>query len=113
LVAEKVLRKSQRLKPYTFAIRTSQRYAKNCKRVCLFQRYQVCGKNYERPTMYIKNRRNSSKIKAFGSCQNLCLIENLVLRNRLLLAAAKRYASLYNNSPDNKINMTIECKTLE
>jgi hypothetical protein len=22
-------------KPYTFAIRTSQRYAKNCKRVCL------------------------------------------------------------------------------
>jgi hypothetical protein len=27
--------KSQRQKPYTFAIRTSQRYAKNCKRVCL------------------------------------------------------------------------------
>src|SRR5690606_17046893 len=35
-------------------------------------------------TMYIKNRRDSSKIKAFGSYQSLCLTESLVLRNRLL-----------------------------
>jgi len=35
-------------------------------------------------TMYIKNRRNSSKIKAFGSYQTLCLTESLGLRNRLL-----------------------------
>lgn len=35
-------------------------------------------------TMYIKNRRNSSKFKAFGSYYTLCLTENLALRNRLL-----------------------------
>ena len=35
-------------------------------------------------TMYIKNRRDSSKIKAFGSYQTLFLIESFVLRNRLL-----------------------------
>jgi len=34
--------------------------------------------------MYIKNRRDSSNIKAFGSYQTLCLTESLVLRNRLL-----------------------------
>ena len=34
--------------------------------------------------MYIKNSRNSSKIKSFGSYQTLCLTEYLVLRNRLL-----------------------------
>ena len=34
--------------------------------------------------MYIKNRRNSNKIKAFSSYQTLCLTESLVLRNRLL-----------------------------
>jgi hypothetical protein len=35
-------------------------------------------------TMYIKNRRNSNKFKAFGSYQTLCLTESLVPRNRLL-----------------------------
>ena len=35
--------------------------------------------------MYIKNRRNNYKIKAFGSDQSLCLTESLELRNRLLL----------------------------
>ena len=35
-------------------------------------------------TMYIKNRRNSSKFKAFGSHQTLCITESFVLRNRLL-----------------------------
>jgi len=34
--------------------------------------------------MYIKNRRNSREIKAFGSHQTLCLTENFVFRNRLL-----------------------------
>jgi hypothetical protein len=34
--------------------------------------------------MYIKNRRNSNKIKGFGSYKTLCLSESLVLRNRLL-----------------------------
>jgi len=34
--------------------------------------------------MYIKNRRNSSKINGFDSHQTLCLIESLFLRNRLL-----------------------------
>ena len=42
-------------------------------------------KKYESPTMYIKNRRNSAKIKAFGSYQTLCITERSVLRNRLLL----------------------------
>jgi pyridoxine/pyridoxamine 5'-phosphate oxidase len=34
--------------------------------------------------MYIKNRRYSNKIKAFGSHQSSCLTESEVLRNRLL-----------------------------
>jgi len=34
--------------------------------------------------MYIKNRRNSSKFKGFGSYQTLCLTESFVLRSRLL-----------------------------
>ena len=34
--------------------------------------------------MYIKNRRNSTIIKGFGSYQTLYLTESLVLRNRLL-----------------------------
>lgn len=34
--------------------------------------------------MYIKNRRNSNKIKGFGSNQRLCLTESLVVRNRQL-----------------------------
>jgi hypothetical protein len=41
-------------------------------------------KNNERPTMYIKNRRNSSKFKGCGLYQTLCLTETSVLRNRLL-----------------------------
>tara|TARA_B110000902_G_C14073041_1_gene500060 strand:- start:560 stop:721 length:162 start_codon:yes stop_codon:yes gene_type:complete len=36
------------------------------------------------PTPYIKNRRNSAKLKASGLYQVLCLTESLVLRNRLL-----------------------------
>jgi hypothetical protein len=44
--------------------------------------------------MYIKNRRNSDKLKAFGSYQTLCLTESFVLRNRKLLLAAKRYRSV-------------------
>jgi hypothetical protein len=35
-------------------------------------------------TMYIKNRRDSNRFKAFGSYQSVCLTESLVLRNRLL-----------------------------
>ncbi len=34
--------------------------------------------------MYIKNRRNSSKFKAYDSYKSLCLTESFVLRNRLL-----------------------------
>ncbi|MFT6802982.1 MAG: hypothetical protein ACJA2N_002175, partial [Salibacteraceae bacterium] len=34
--------------------------------------------------MYIKNRRNNSKIQAFSLYQALCLTLSLVLRNRLL-----------------------------
>jgi len=32
--------------------------------------------------MYIKNKRNSCKFKAFGSYKALCLTENLVLKTR-------------------------------
>jgi len=39
---------------------------------------------YENTTMYIKNRRNCSKIRTFNSFQTLCLTESFVLRNRLL-----------------------------
>ena len=35
-------------------------------------------------TMYIKNRRNSTKFKACGSYQTLCSTESLVLLNHLL-----------------------------
>ncbi len=38
---------------------------------------------HERTTMYIKNRRNSSKIKVFSSYQTLLLTESLVLRDCL------------------------------
>ena len=41
-------------------------------------------KKSQQVTMYIKNRRNSSKMKAYGSYQTLYLTESLVLRNRLL-----------------------------
>ena len=41
-------------------------------------------KKAERTTMYIKNRRNSNKIKGFDSYQSLYLNESLVLQNRLL-----------------------------
>ncbi len=34
--------------------------------------------------MYIKNMRISTKIKAYGSYQALCLTESFVLRKRLL-----------------------------
>jgi len=34
--------------------------------------------------MYIKNRRNITKFKAFGLYQTLCLTESSVLWNRLL-----------------------------
>ena len=44
--------------------------------------------------MYIKNRRNSSKVKAFGSYQSLCLPESFVLRNRLLFLASNRCKKL-------------------
>ena len=40
--------------------------------------------------MYIKNRRNSSKVKSFGSYQTLYLTENLELRNRLLFHSFRR-----------------------
>jgi len=41
-------------------------------------------KNSQLLTMYIKNRRNSNRLKTFSSYQTLCLTENLVPRNRLL-----------------------------
>jgi hypothetical protein len=41
-------------------------------------------KESQQRTMYIKNRRNISKIKAFDSCQTQCKTESLVLQNRLL-----------------------------
>ena len=44
--------------------------------------------------MYIKNRRNSNKIKAFGSYQSLCLTESFVLRKPLLRQAPKRYGQV-------------------
>jgi hypothetical protein len=44
--------------------------------------------------MYIKNRRNSAKFKAFGSYQTLWLTESFVLRNRLLFIYQTLYAAL-------------------
>ena len=35
-------------------------------------------------TMYIKNRQDGNKFKAFSSCQTLYLTESFGLRNRLL-----------------------------
>ena len=43
--------------------------------------------------MYIKNRRNSAKLKALGSFQTWCLTESEVLRNRHK-PYAKRYQPL-------------------
>ena len=39
---------------------------------------------YENTTMYIKNRRDSTKFKVLSSYQTLYLTESSVLRNRLL-----------------------------
>jgi len=68
--------KSPRIKPYTFAIRTSQRLTKNCKRVCLANAQEemkivanlkdkmIDNKECQCLTKAIKNRRFSSNIKA-------------------------------------------------
>jgi hypothetical protein len=45
-------------------------------------------------TMYIKNRRISSKIKACSSFQALCLTESLVLRSRQQKHTAKPLAEI-------------------
>ena len=50
--------------------------------------------------MYIKNRRNSSKFKACGSYQTLCLTESFVLRNRLLFIYEPLWASLRNDTTE-------------
>ena len=39
--------------------------------------------------MYIENRRNSSRIKAFGLYQTLCLTENLLLHYNQLITNNK------------------------
>jgi hypothetical protein len=53
--------------------------------------------------MYIKNRRNSSKLKTFGSYHTLYSTESLVLRNRLLF--------IYNNVVCNEKRETNESYT--
>jgi len=65
-----------------FAIATT--HAKIAKEYVFANATNGTGKKYENTTMYIKNRRNSNKIKACGSYQTLCLSESSVLRNRLL-----------------------------
>ena len=56
-------------------------------------------------TMYIKNRRNSNKFRAFGSLQSLCLTENLVLRNRLLFIYSPLAIIKKTQKPINKRDM--------
>ena len=46
--------------------------------------------------MYIKNSRNSTKLKGFGSFQAMCLTESLVLRNRLLFIVCQEAATAIN-----------------
>ena len=54
---------SPALKPYTFAIRTSQRLTKNCKRVCLAntRTERQCSKN-ERKIDWKNKQRNANKV---------------------------------------------------
>ena len=52
--------------------------------------------NNEPLTMYIKNRRNSSKIKVLGSYQALGLAESFILRNCLLFIYC-RYGQFEND----------------
>jgi hypothetical protein len=59
--------------------------------------------------MYIKNRRNSSKIKGFGSYQILCLTGSLVLRNRLLFI----YPSVSGNAKKHHVpTLTVDNLTI-
>jgi hypothetical protein len=58
-----------------------------------------------RRTMYIKNRRNSSKFNGFGSNQTLCLTESLVLRNRLLFIYSPLGLMLKNLIKIKKFNL--------
>jgi len=44
--------------------------------------------------MYIKNRRDSDKFKAFGSCQAWCFTKSKVLKNRLHFIYYTLWASL-------------------
>lgn len=53
--------------------------------------------------MTIKNRRNSSKIKGFGSYQTWCLTQSLVLRNRLLFI----YKTVVVNLKINKMRIAL------
>ncbi len=53
--------------------------------------------------MYIKNRRSSNKIKAFGLYQTLDLTESEVLRNRLLFIYSPLYASRKKRHSSNMI----------
>jgi hypothetical protein len=52
--------------------------------------------------MYIKNRRNSSKIKALGSYQTLCLTESLMLQNRLLFIYKPLAGIVKDDTDDNE-----------
>jgi hypothetical protein len=58
--------------------------AKNCKRVCLFQRYQQSGKKYENTTLYKNNSGLIAKTKVSKFKKGLCLSEKLVRENPVL-----------------------------
>jgi len=99
----------------------SDTQAKNCKTVCLCQRYQQNGKKYENTTIYIKNRRYSAIIKLLGAYQVLCITESLVLRNRLLLIVCQEVATALNkklmddipNKIRNSMGISVEVNLLE
>lgn len=54
--------------------------------------------------MYIKNRRNSNKFKAFDSHQTLCLTESLMLRNPTfhILSVVRHFKKLQFENEDFK-----------
>tara|TARA_R100001369_G_scaffold49284_3_gene75934 strand:+ start:3101 stop:3322 length:222 start_codon:yes stop_codon:yes gene_type:complete len=70
-----------RSKPYTFAIRTSQRYAKNCKRVSLANAQSVLTLNKQDvesllTTMHKNNSGFIATTKQSKYKKDLCLTEN-------------------------------------
>ena len=70
---------SQRKKPYTFAIRTSQRLTKNCKRVCLANAQEEKKIVANLKDKMIENKECQWVTKAIRNVDNVLIIKLLAI----------------------------------